>query len=178
MVLSKREVSAFRQRQTCAGAFDVPYLRYVQGGLRFNPGGDLCAKLPASKLLQTTWEDPNDLENSEDRRGAGGHGNQHVRLRRAQIDCIETICPARGSDAAASRGRCLCFKISPTKRHHDKRRRYDAAGREAAKFARSAAAAAIDPSGEARIAGLEGIIAADLNSRIKHSNSSTGSLAL
>jgi len=38
--------------------------------------------------------DPNDLENSKDRRGAGGHGNQHVRLRRAQIDCIETICPA------------------------------------------------------------------------------------
>jgi hypothetical protein len=34
----------------------------------------------------------NDLENSEDRRSAGGHGNQHVRLRSAQID--EAICPA------------------------------------------------------------------------------------
>jgi hypothetical protein len=34
------------------------------------------------------------LEDSEDCRGAGGHGNQHVRLRSAQIDCIETICPA------------------------------------------------------------------------------------
>src|SRR5262249_51452686 len=29
--------------------------------------------------------DPNDLEDSEDRRSAGGHGNQHVRLRGAQI---------------------------------------------------------------------------------------------
>jgi hypothetical protein len=34
------------------------------------------------------------LEDSEDCRGAGRHGNQHVRLRSAQIDCIETICPA------------------------------------------------------------------------------------
>jgi hypothetical protein len=34
------------------------------------------------------------MEDSEDCRGAGGHGNQHVRLRSAQIDCIETICPA------------------------------------------------------------------------------------
>jgi hypothetical protein len=28
---------------------------------------------------------PNDLEDSEDRRSAGGHGNQHVRLRCAQV---------------------------------------------------------------------------------------------
>jgi hypothetical protein len=34
------------------------------------------------------------LEDSEDCRSVGGHGNQHVRLRSAQIDCIETICPA------------------------------------------------------------------------------------
>jgi hypothetical protein len=38
--------------------------------------------------------DLNDLENSEDSRSAGGHGNQHVRLRCAQIDGIEAICPA------------------------------------------------------------------------------------
>ena len=49
---------------------------------------------PARAPRQTSWEDPNDLEDSEDCRGAGGHGNQHVRLRSAQIDCIETICPA------------------------------------------------------------------------------------
>jgi hypothetical protein len=34
------------------------------------------------------------LENSEDCPSAGGHGNQHVRLRGAQIDRIEAICPA------------------------------------------------------------------------------------
>jgi hypothetical protein len=34
------------------------------------------------------------LEDSEDRRSVGGHGNQHVRLRIAQVDHIETFCPA------------------------------------------------------------------------------------
>jgi hypothetical protein len=38
--------------------------------------------------------EPNELENSEDCRSAGGHGNQHVRLRSAQIDRIDAICPA------------------------------------------------------------------------------------
>jgi hypothetical protein len=33
------------------------------------------------------------LENSEDCRSAGGHGNQHVRLRSSQIDRIEAILP-------------------------------------------------------------------------------------
>jgi len=41
--------------------------------------------------------DPNELENSEDCRSAGGHGNQHVRLRSAQIDGIKAICPARAA---------------------------------------------------------------------------------
>jgi hypothetical protein len=51
-------------------------------------------------------EKQNDLENSEDCRSAGGHGNQHVRLRSAQIDGIEaTICPAPQRSAASSRGR-------------------------------------------------------------------------
>jgi hypothetical protein len=36
--------------------------------------------------------EPNDLENSEDRRSAGRHGNQHVRLRDAQVS--EAFCPA------------------------------------------------------------------------------------
>ena len=47
----------------------------------------------------------NDLEDSKNRRSAGGHGNQHVRLRGAQIDRIETICPARSAICASSRGR-------------------------------------------------------------------------
>jgi hypothetical protein len=32
------------------------------------------------------WEELNDLENSEDRRSVGRHGNQHVRLRSAQVE--------------------------------------------------------------------------------------------
>jgi hypothetical protein len=47
----------------------------------------------------------NDLENSEDCRSAGGHGNQHVRLRCAQINRIETICPAPEAILLSSRGR-------------------------------------------------------------------------
>jgi hypothetical protein len=61
--------------------------------------------------------DPNDLENSKDCRGAGGHGNQHVRLRRAQIDGIETICPALATvllravaDVAVNASRSLLFQ--------------------------------------------------------------------
>ena len=54
--------------------------------------------------MQVTLGDPNDLENSEDRRGAGGHGNQHVRLRRAQIGSKRSA-RLRWQSAAASRGR-------------------------------------------------------------------------
>ena len=67
--------------------FNVPLLRIVRGAPRFSPG---------VSTRQTSWEDPNDLEDSEDCRSVGGHGNQHVRLRSAQIDCIETICRGSG----------------------------------------------------------------------------------
>jgi hypothetical protein len=49
----------------------------------------------AQGLRQTLGKclgEPNDLENSEDRRSAGRHGNQHVRLRDAQVS--EAFCPA------------------------------------------------------------------------------------
>src|SRR5258708_26094720 len=52
----------------------------------------------------------NGLESSENCRSAGGHGNQHVRLRSAQIDRIETIGPARSQILASSRGRRPDFK--------------------------------------------------------------------
>jgi hypothetical protein len=41
--------------------------------------------------------DLNGLESSEDCRGAGGHGNQHVRLRSAQINRTGTICAVPSS---------------------------------------------------------------------------------
>ena len=64
----------------------LPCLRYVPGQPSFDAG---------TKVVPTLLgRDPDELENSEDCGSAGGHGNQHVRLRRAQIDCIETICPA------------------------------------------------------------------------------------
>jgi hypothetical protein len=56
------------------------------------------------------------LEDSKDCRSVGGHGNQHVRLRSAQIDCIETICPALAAlslrAAADVRFEILRFDIS------------------------------------------------------------------
>jgi hypothetical protein len=79
---------------------DLPHLRGVARGLRFDVGVELAPKLLA-KLLGG-W---NDLEDSENCRSAGGHGNQHVRLRSAQIDLIETIGPARSAILASSRGR-------------------------------------------------------------------------
>ena len=61
---------------------------------------------PARASRRTSWEDPNGLEDSEDCRSAGRHGNQHVRLRRAQVVRPETICPAlAATPAASSRGR-------------------------------------------------------------------------
>lgn len=63
----------------------VPYLRYVRAALTFSAGVSIAPNLLGG---------PDDLEDSEDCRGAGGHGNQHVRLRSTQVDCIETICPA------------------------------------------------------------------------------------
>jgi hypothetical protein len=44
---------------------------------------------PVRTSRQTTWETLNDLENSKGCRSAGGHGNQHVRLRSAQVDSIK-----------------------------------------------------------------------------------------
>jgi hypothetical protein len=69
-------------------AFDGPHLRYPGAGPRFGPGANVAPN---------TWETLNDLEDSEDRRGAGGHGNQHVRLRCAQVDSITPNCPARAA---------------------------------------------------------------------------------
>jgi hypothetical protein len=64
--------------------------------------------------------DLNGLESSEDCRGAGGHGNQHVRLRSAQIN--RTICPAPSSDflLRAVAGARPPVKSTPSKAHRQK----------------------------------------------------------
>lgn len=63
-------------------------LQYVRGGSRFNPGANVAPN---------DLGDPNELENSEDCRSAGGHGNQHVRLRDAQIDASDDLPGSRSA---------------------------------------------------------------------------------
>jgi hypothetical protein len=60
------------------------------------------------------------LEDSEDRRSVGGHGNQHVRLRIAQVDRIETFCPAL---AALPLRAAAGVRIEISKYHFAKSRR-------------------------------------------------------
>jgi len=61
------------------------HLRYVRPALNLRYGA-------ISRLIYLG--ETNGLESSEDCRSTGGHGNQHVRLRSAQIDRIAAICPA------------------------------------------------------------------------------------
>jgi len=61
------------------------HLRYVRPALNLRYGA-------ISRLI--SLGETNGLESSEDCRSTGGHGNQHVRLRSAQIDRIAAICPA------------------------------------------------------------------------------------
>jgi hypothetical protein len=84
VALSKREVSGVRS-VGMPSTSDVPSLRYVRGQPSFDAGTNLVPAL--------LGRNPDELENSEDCRSAGGHGNQHVRLRSASID-VSTVCPA------------------------------------------------------------------------------------
>ena len=95
MDLSKREMSASYPENSCS-TVPVPHLHYFRAGPRFDPGANIAPNCLGG------W---NGLENSEDCRSAGGHGNQHVRLRRAQIDRTKTVCPARSAIVASGRGR-------------------------------------------------------------------------
>ena len=77
VALPEREVSGGR----CVGmpsTSDVPCLRYVRGQPSFDAGDDVVPTL--------LGRNPDELENSEDCGSAGGHGNQHVRLRGASVD--------------------------------------------------------------------------------------------
>jgi hypothetical protein len=81
--------AVFRNVQTAAGLCSAQpqceHLRYVRPALNLRYGA-------TSRLIYLG--ETNGLESSEDCRSTGGHGNQHVRLRSAQIDRIEAICPA------------------------------------------------------------------------------------
>ena len=105
-----QERSSFVQERTIEArtysVIGVPYLRGVRGGLRFDFGATSRPNCLGGL---------NDLEDSEDCRSAGRHGNQHVCLRSAQIVCPETICPAL---AAALLLRAAADVPFSTSRHH------------------------------------------------------------
>ena len=97
VALPKREVSGVR----CVGmpsTSDVPCLRYVRGQPSFDAGTNVVPAL--------LGRNPDELENSEDRGSAGGHGNQHVRLRGASIDASKRSARLRQQLVAAGRASC------------------------------------------------------------------------
>jgi hypothetical protein len=77
VALSKREVSG-GWRMQMSSTIDLPSLRYARGQPSFAAGTNVVPAL--------LGRNPDELENSEDCGSAGGHGNQHVRLRGASID--------------------------------------------------------------------------------------------
>src|SRR5215213_7767238 len=103
MALSKREVWGVR-RVGMPSTPDVPSLRYVRGQPSFDAGTTLVPAL--------LGRNPDELENSEDRRSAGGHGNQHVRLRGASIDA-STVCPAPATACCRGPGKLSDPKKMP-----------------------------------------------------------------
>jgi hypothetical protein len=88
----RAKCSCPREKYTRAAVALVP-LRCVRRRPRFDVGATLRQAL-LQVLDCKSLGGMNELENSEDRRSAGRHGNQHVRLRIAQVD-VKTICPAR-----------------------------------------------------------------------------------
>ena len=80
---------------------DVPRLRCVRRQLNFGTGTNVVPALLGRK--------PDELENSEDCGSAGGHGNQHVRLRSASIDALIRSARLRQQRVAAGRA---SFKFS------------------------------------------------------------------
>src|SRR6267142_1260427 len=97
VALPKREVYGVR----CVGmpsTLDVPCLRYVRRQPSFDAGTNVVPTL--------LGRNPDELENSEDCGSAGGHGNQHVRLRGASIDASKRSARLRQHLVAAGRASC------------------------------------------------------------------------
>src|SRR6266516_4156760 len=97
VALSKREVSDVTRVQN-ASTIDLPSLRYVRGQPSFGAGTNVVPAL--------LGRNPDELENSEDCGSAGGHGNQHVRLRGASIDASKRSARLRQQLVAAGRASC------------------------------------------------------------------------
>ena len=97
VALPKREVLGVRS-VGMPSTSDVPCLRYVRGQPSFDAGTNVVPAL--------LGRNPDELENSEDCGSAGGHGNQHVRLRGASNRRVETVCPAPVTSVAAGRASC------------------------------------------------------------------------
>ena len=97
VALPKREISGVR----CVGmpsTSDVPCLRNVRAQPSFDTGTNVVPAL--------LGRNPDELENSEDCGSAGGHGNQHVRLRGASIDASKRSARLRQQSDAAGRASC------------------------------------------------------------------------
>ena len=61
-------------------------------------------------------EGSNVLEGSKDCRSVGGHGNQHVRLRSAQISLSGVTCPVQEANFAFEAGaQCGCGYVAPVR---------------------------------------------------------------
>ena len=99
--LSVREISASGLARSCS-TLDRAHLRGVGRGHSFSFGVEVTPNFLGG------W---NELEDSKNCRSAGGHGNQHVRLRSAQIDRIEATGPARSEIPASSRGRLVRYPL-------------------------------------------------------------------
>ena len=97
VALSKREVSGVRY-VGMPSTSGLPRLRYVRGQPSFGAGTNVVPAL--------LGRNPDELENSEDCGSAGGHGNQHVRLRGASIDASKRSARLRQRFVAAGRASC------------------------------------------------------------------------
>jgi hypothetical protein len=97
VALPKREVFGVG----CAGMLltsALPCLRLVRPQPNFVAGTNVVPAL--------LGRNPDELENSEDCGSAGGHGNQHVRLRGASIDASKRSARLRQQLVAAGRASC------------------------------------------------------------------------
>ena len=101
VALPEREVSGARCVRMPSTS-DVPSLRDVRGQPSF--------RWRHERRASTAWENPDELENSEDRGSAGGHGNQHVRLRGASIDASKRSARLRQQFVAAGRASCTILR--------------------------------------------------------------------